>query len=265
MAFQTRDIRGGKGERTLFYNFMKVLYTHDAEMVRRVLPLVPEYGCWRDMWELLKYIPELESDIFDVVLKTFESDLAAYETLQCESQSGLQGNESPYKNMSLLAKWLPREKSLIHNTLAVNLANFLFQGEATERARVIKYRKTVSMLNKALKTVEINMCSKSWQEIEPSQVPVRCLKTHTKAFLNEHLKAVKCGKPIIRYPNDEDRHICRQNFKEFIRRGLSTGKVDTVDTVDTVDSTVITQHEMRAILDNERYDAIRKVWNDRLF
>jgi hypothetical protein len=31
MAFQTRDIRGGKGERQLFYDFMTALYNSDLK------------------------------------------------------------------------------------------------------------------------------------------------------------------------------------------------------------------------------------------
>ena len=37
MAFQTRDIRGGKGERKLFYDFMAALYKHDKKMVICIL------------------------------------------------------------------------------------------------------------------------------------------------------------------------------------------------------------------------------------
>lgn len=206
MAFQTRDIRGGKGERKLFYDFIRALYEHDKKMVLHVLSLIPEYGCWRDMWELLKYIPEIKEYIFDIVIKTFEADLAKHKA----------GN---YK-LSLLAKWLPREKSGMYVGLAYTLAHCIYVDIVSERKRIVKYRKDVSMLNKTLKTVEINMCGKAWQEIKPDAVPGRCLKIHTKAFLNERLKA-KEGE--LRYPVDEDRLLCRLNFKEFIY-GLSTGK-----------------------------------------
>ena len=212
MAFQTRDIRGGKGERKLFYDFMAALYKHDKEMVQRVLRLIPEYGCWRDMWELLKYVPQLETHIFDTVLKTFRADLA----LNYEGKSKL----------SLLAKWLPREKSGMYIGLAYKIASHIYADVVSERKRLVKYRKDVSMLNKALKTVEINMCGKSWQEIKPEAVPGRSLKIHTKAFLNERLKAKKGvdnSEEKLRYPDDEDRLQCRLYFQDFIQ-GLSTGE-----------------------------------------
>lgn len=211
MAFQTRDIRGGKGERKLFYDFMAALYKHDKVMVLNILRLIPEYGCWRDMWELLKYIPEIKEHIFDIVIKTFEADLAKHKA----------GN---YK-LSLLAKWLPREKSKMYIGLAFMIANRIYVDVASEHKRIVKYRKDVSMLNKTLKTVEINMCGKVWQEIKPEAVPGRCLKLHTKAFLNERLKKKDIDKSEekLRYPDDEDRLQCRLNFQDFIH-GLSTGE-----------------------------------------
>jgi len=218
MAFQTRDIRGGKGERKLFYEFMAALYKHDRELVKRVLTLIPEYGCWRDMWELLKYNLQIEDDVFEIVGKTFKADLES-----------VTSNMDVKPKLSLLAKWLPREKSGMYPGLALKLANFIYADMPSERSRIVKYRKDVSMLNKTLKTVEINMCGKIWQEIKPEAVPGRCLKIHTKAFLNERLKAKKGdeekkgGEEKLRYPENEDRLQCRLNFQDFIY-GLSTGE-----------------------------------------
>jgi hypothetical protein len=201
MAFQTRDVRGGKGERRLFHNFMSALYCHDKNAVKDALSLIPEYGCWRDMWELLRVVPELETEIFAVTAKTFKEDLA-----KCHS-----GQQS---KMSLLAKWLPREGSGTYPGLARKLANHIYSFEDSERKRIVNYRKDTSMMNKALKTVEINMCGKTWREIKPEAVPGRCLKIHNKAFLNEPLK--KNHLQTLRYPDSEDRMECRKHFQEFV-------------------------------------------------
>ena len=201
MAFQTRDVRGGKGERRLFQSFMAALYNHDKETCHQAINLIPEYGCWRDMWELIRVVPELEKDIFEVTVKTFKEDL-----VKCHS-----GQQS---KMTLLAKWLPRENSGTFPGLARKLANEIYNFEDSERKRIVKYRKDTSMMNKALKTVEINMCGKSWAEIKPEAVPGRCLKIHNKAFLNEPLKK-HTGKSL-RFPDNEDRMECRRHFQEFV-------------------------------------------------
>jgi hypothetical protein len=203
MAFQTRDIRGGKGERQLFYDFMTALYNSDKDIVHKVIKLIPEYGYWRDMWELLRFIPELETDIFTFVKQTFLEDLD-----KCTNNHGNQ--------MTLLSKWLPREGCSSYKGLARKLANFIYSDEESERKRIIRYRKDTSLMNKTLKTVEINMCGKSWSEITPQAVPGRCLKLHTKAFLNEPLKKKEGDESnTLRYPDSEDRMKCRENFKQF--------------------------------------------------
>ena len=201
MAFQTRDVRGGKGERRLFHNFMSALYNHDKLAIQKALKLIPEYGCWRDMWELLRAVPELETDVLNVVKEQFVEDL-----VKCHS-----GQQS---KMSLLAKWLPREGSGTYPGLARKIANFTHLFEDSERKRMVKYRKDTSAMNKALKTVEINMCGKTWRDIKPEAVPGRCLKIHNKAFLNEPNKK-KIGK-ALRYPESEDRMECRKHFQEFV-------------------------------------------------
>ncbi len=201
MAFQTRDVRGGKGERRLFQNFISALYDHDKEVVQKMLKLVPEYGCWRDMWEIVKTVPELETDVLNIVKEQFVEDL-----VKCHS-----GQQS---KMSLLAKWLPRENSGTYPGLARKISAFTHVFEDSERKRMVKYRKDTSMMNKALKTVEINMCGKSWRDIKPEAVPGRCLKIHNKAFLNEPVK-LHTGKGL-RFPDNEDRMECRKHFQEFI-------------------------------------------------
>ena len=136
MAFYARDIRGGKGERKLFYDFMRALYVYDKATVCEMIYLIPEYGCWRDMWELLRFIPELETDILEMVYTTFRDDFIQYYS---------------NKQTSLLAKWLPREKS--NPKLARKIADFIYKSEPSRRKRIIKYRKDVSMLNMTKKAV----------------------------------------------------------------------------------------------------------------
>jgi hypothetical protein len=214
MAFQTRDVRGGKGERELFYEFMRVLARKRPTVAEQMVPLIPTYGCWRDMWVLAERVPTLRGVIFAHVLETFNTDCAAFDA-------------GKYTEMSLLAKWLPREGSKkVSSFFFLTLVRVL----CGDVARVPTYRKRVAALNKALKTVEINMCGGSWADIKPDAVPGRCLKLHTKAFLNEKVH----GGPYeeLRYPDNDDRNACRTHFKDFAD-GLKNGtrKAKGADTV----------------------------------
>lgn len=198
MAFQTRDVRGGKGERALFYNFIQALYKTNRGLTIRFLSLIPEYGCWRDMWKLMQQIPHIGSDILKIAKDVFFQDIAK----QNKGES----------NLSLLAKWLPREGSKEFPGFARLFADAFFPAEPSKKQRMILYRKTTSQLNKTLKTVEINMCGETWGMIVPDAVPGRCLKLHTKAFLNEPSK----GGEGLRYPDNADRMLCRSHFQEFV-------------------------------------------------
>lgn len=210
MAFQTRDVRGGKGEKKLFYHFFKSLHGVAPDVSKEMLKLVPEYGCWRDMWELVQVIPELEGAVISIVHEHFMEDMRKL--------------TAGDKGQSLLAKWLPREKAAKYKSLAHKIASKLYANELSDRKRMMRYRKDVSMLNRALKTVEINMCGGSWVDIKPEAVPGRCLKLHTKAFLNEALKKkIIVDTHKLRYPDREDRMTCREHFQTF-SKNLSEGK-----------------------------------------
>lgn len=210
MAFQTRDIRGGKGERKLFYQFIESLHQVNPAETAKMLSLVPEYGCWRDLWEIWQRIPTLESAILELVRKTFVDDFNFMRL----------GSSTQNARMGLLAKWLPREKSKTFPGLAKKIAQCLYRSELSYKKQMMFYRTMCSEMNRVLKTVEVDMCSKSWAKIEPEAVPGRCLKIHDKAFLNESTKRNSDGE--LRFPDDKDRMECRAHFQEFVE-GLKAG------------------------------------------
>jgi hypothetical protein len=49
-VFWARDVRGGAGERSTFRNLMLALEEKDSDLVIRLLPLIPEYGRFDDLW-----------------------------------------------------------------------------------------------------------------------------------------------------------------------------------------------------------------------
>lgn len=206
MAFQTRDIRGGKGERDLFKSMMQALVHRSPEVSAKLVELIPEYGCWRDLWELYD-IPELQSAILDKVRRQWIIDTFA-------------------PNKSLLPKWLPREKSKSWPELVRPLADALFP-HMPPRVRLAQYRKEVAKRNRALKTSEINMCGKTWAMIEPGHVPGRSLKLHNAAFLNRKLATDGRGKRRVINEDrstDPDRIECRQHFLNHLEK-LKNGEV----------------------------------------
>ena len=78
------------GERRLFRVLLSVLANEKPEIARPLLPLVPEYGRWDDLWSLLG--TPLHQDVLNLVSTQWKEDLFHLTT----------GD-----SVSLLAKWLP--------------------------------------------------------------------------------------------------------------------------------------------------------------
>jgi hypothetical protein len=154
--------------------------------------------------------------------------------------------------MSLLAKWLPREKSATYRGFARWIARTVYPNERSERQQLILYRKETSFMNSKLKTVEVDMCAGRWRKITPESVPSRCWKLNERSFLNETTHGE------LRYPDRSDRMKCRTHFLNAIQD--SDQNVSQNDRPKTSTSC----YDLLAILNDERYDPVRAVWRDSM-
>ena len=249
LAFHTRNVRGGKGERSLFYTLFFELYLcHPMEAVR-VLHLIPKYGCWRDMFELASYSVNggwvdaseemkaaLRDDILKIVATQFRNDARA--------ASGAE----PDSPISLCAKWAPREGNLLAPYVArafVNKVGAVYTVGRSHSLTMRYYRKTLSIINKELKTVEVAMCAGAWSSIDPKAVPGKAGALYKRAFLNlpstwvlnPDIGAKPVGKCItpgsdgVRHES-EDRVICAEVFKaHYAAAAKGLAKVHGADTL----------------------------------
>ena len=197
IAFMTRNIRGGKGERDLFLSMYSTLYKINPTIAVYLLELIPHYGSWRDIFDLLKS-KYIGSDILTEVIEFVKKQIEKDEKSMIE--------ENP---ISLLAKWIPRERNMYGREFAKALSR-LSSTSTSIQSHYADSRKRISTLNKYLKTTEIDMCANTWDSIEPSKVAARCMKLNTKAFLN-----LKLTSNCLRKPNDPIRNKCRENFQEY--------------------------------------------------
>lgn len=252
MAFQTRDIRGGKGERDLFYTLLCALFQARPLLIKPLVELIPEYGCWQDAWKLWfsvedsvasSHAVDVKSAIKDLVVRTWFKDVATADD----------------KPVSLLGKWLPREKSKYH-TLAVEFANAMFPEIEDVNDKLRAYRKSCAALNARLKTTEVSMCGGTWTTIEPGKVPGRLLNKCRVAFLNE-IRTRK-GRPAngeLRYPDREDRMTCREHFKTHMAAALR-GEV-SVKGADVVYPHEIVSKYLRGNVTTDEDALLQAQWN----
>jgi len=228
LAFQARDVRGGKGIRDVTDIMIKHFLSQPRwrQIMLDLLRLVPEYGSWRDlkMLAMSSYVaPDYADDIIARVVQLFKDQL----TLDWQLMA------SDPTEMSLAAKYAPREchNSIIEKLLTKRLANELCPGDGTMMSHKLKsYRSMVSHLNRVLDTTEVKMCSKHWKDIKPGKVAGRCLQKNMKAFLNEPstFKAAAQLRPSC----EEDRVACAEHFKEhFAKAARGEAKVNGSKTV----------------------------------
>jgi hypothetical protein len=227
IAFQGRDIRGGKGERTAalaLFTELCLLWPHRIESMLR---LWAEYGCWRDLF-VLASTPFLHDWVLKIVSEQFWVDWTALKA---------------QKPISLLAKWMPREGAALDQGFVNDLSRVLYPGHHNIKSRLAIYRRQVSHLSAALKVVENNMCNGSWAEIKPGSVPGRCLNINRKAFLNQKLRGT--GERVL----NDDRRTCATNFRDHLA-AVVAGKV-TVKGAETVYPHTICRQVLGRVDDEE--------------
>jgi hypothetical protein len=178
LLFYFRDVRGGQGERRTFRIIFKDLANNYPDVMRKNLILVPEYGRWDDLLELIG--TPLQQDMVEIIKSQLSKDLMT---------------DRP----SILGKWLPSENT--SSPLTVKKARFLINalGE-TPKA----YRKLLTDLRRKIMIVETQMSHNEWTAIAYERVPSRASMLYRKAFgkhdqvrYGEYIKATLSGEKKI--------------------------------------------------------------------
>lgn len=159
--FYSRDIRQGLGERRTFRTIFKHLANEQCETIRRLIPLVAEYGRWDDLWCLLD--TDLKEDIVRLITEQLEAD-------NVDMKEG--------KSISLCSKWLPSENCSSKETK--RYASIIRKGMGVTSRN---YRKMLSQMRKYIDVVERKMSAKEWNEINYETVPSRANLIYNNAFL----------------------------------------------------------------------------------
>lgn len=226
MIGHTRDIIDGKGEYTLTYMMIYAWYQFYPELATFAFKCLVDigdkkthqYGSWKDVKYFCEYCKckgeKVDSSLIQFVIKLVNTQL----------NKDYLNYISGENNISLLARWIPREKSSFgwfYNRLATDYFNYFIKtahnnmqyDKAILKCKT-EYRKILSTLNKHLETLQIKQCSNMWSSIDFNKVTSITLTKQKKAFLN----IKKNGE--LRCPNTYDRIECASNFNNFIQRAI---------------------------------------------
>jgi hypothetical protein len=222
MIGQTRDIVDGKGEYTLTYMMIYVWYFFSPELAcYALLTLVQNdsnehpYGSWKDMKYFCHFCKSRglsqEHFLIQYVIALINDQV------KIDMEKLLQNNNT---NLSLISKWIPREKSnkfgWLYDLLAIHFFPHYIETAKTEesyrKARLkcnADYRKIISFLNRELDTLEIKQCNKKWSKIEFDNITSISITKQMSALLN----ITKMGNLRT---DLEDRKVCAENFKKYL-------------------------------------------------
>ena len=233
LLFQTRDVCGGKGEYALFYNLLKVwepyfLNPAIKSKFTRALDLCfntndtefdKPYGSWKDVKYILEHWRQVEECATCYMqLNWHKFPLLKY-IIQKTVKSFILDQNS--ENPSLLARWLPREKSAFGWQAAIfaeglyihsnNLSNVSLTLTSSQKRGIMRnYRKVLGDLNRKLGTIQINQAGKDWKSIDFA-------KQGTSLTLQRQKKAFLCDGKNKNASSEPDRISCRSNYLDYIR------------------------------------------------
>ena len=248
----TRDIIDGKGEYSLFYilfaewvklseqlkRFYGEKYTDHINCIENITNSAVEslvyledhdhpYGSWKDMKYLLNYLRTriditkhiYHLPIFKYIIEIIVKQLA-------HDACGL-------KEPSMLAKWLPREKSKKFGWIAKHIAcqyysqwlitsdssitakdktRVILSNKYSERKCLTHYRQLIASINRTLKTVQINQCNHTWKDIDFEKGVTSITMSRQKMAFQYKNKVGDCR------GLDHDRLMCKENYKTYIKK-----------------------------------------------
>ncbi len=276
---QTRDIIDGKGEYTLTYMMIYEWYTICGPSlaffaVNSMVQLNSNehpYGSWKDLKYFCDYL--IKSCGIQLTHPLINHCCFLYNNQLRYDEAALH-DETKSNNISLVAKWIPREKTrfgYFYECLACDyyreyISSSLSKDPVTQVKAILKcktnYRKLLSSLNAKIDTLQIKQCGKKWAEIDFNKVTSISIANQKKAFLN-------IKKDCKKRSNDEDRILCADHFKQHIHSAVKDKNKEvkgkrvglTSFTSQAIDLIQLMRHDNSETCQLE-YDLLNSQWRD---
>ncbi len=160
IAFYTRDVRGGLGERQTFRILLRYMAQYHPEALRLNLDLIGVYGRYDDLYCLIG--TPMEAEMWAAMKRQFEEDRRNLEA----------GNA-----VSLLAKWIRTADASSANTRKLGILTAQKLGYS-----VYEFKRLVRAMRIQIGIVEALMSAGRWEEIRYPAVPSRAMMIYRNAF-----------------------------------------------------------------------------------
>lgn len=206
----TRDIIHGKGEKALTFAIVHKLSFIEPKLTKKIITsfVILEnkhpLGSWADiknMWYNYDWSDEFKDFFVELINNQLKEDLKSK------------------GKISLVAKWIPRETNKHRNIFKVLAKNYFsnyftsanthLSHEKAQRKAFMNYKKLVTELSRKIDVTQIKQCDKQYSKINFNNVTSITMNKQKNAFLKS-------------IPGDEDRIMCSENFKNFIKQKIDS-------------------------------------------
>jgi len=210
----TRDIYDGKGERDLTYLMLTVWYKHFPKLAIYAFEqmVTVTFGSWKDAKYLCQFIKQNTNLLSEQKKENLLQHIIHAMNTQLHMDILL-----PNLNISLVAKWIPREKSKFGWLFKFLVKDWDERFENKyQKPNYKKYRKMLTSLNKKLDTTQIKQCERNSNEIDYYKVSLLTKHKNTDYFLQHPTKSAstqetKAKPKTLNYDLGE---LCRDNHIE---------------------------------------------------
>tara|TARA_Y100000816_G_scaffold291760_1_gene284224 strand:- start:2874 stop:4673 length:1800 start_codon:yes stop_codon:yes gene_type:complete len=256
----TRDIMNGKGEYMLGIEMIYRISKYDPDSAKVLIYFFVNnleykdknnsiknkgeqgYGSWKDikyMWYHFKWSDNMKNYILYLVNRQLLCDLNNI----CIMEKQFNRESKERLPVSLVAKWIPREKSKF-KSLFYALAEHYFNNYLTsakssygliraKKKAYTRYRQTLSFVNTYLDTTQIKQCANKYRDIDYNTVTSITIMKQKKPFLN-------IDKNGMTRSNKEDRIKGAEKFMLYLnglkakQKNVKGKRVSVVDMVKQV-------------------------------
>ena len=218
---QTRDIIAGKGEQDLAFMQLWVWWQHYPKLAEYAFEQMVvlngninshPYGSWKDIKYWCRYVKKrsgngnhpLIEKALTIAIVQLNRDLEIY-----------RGGSTNKKKISLISRWLPREKSSfgwVFKKMALKMyGSFLDTAQTSEQIQKAKLKayitlkKQLVMLSSSIDTPQIKMCDNRWSELEFNNVTTQTLRKNRRSIMN-------LNKDNTTRSKKKDRKTCAENY-----------------------------------------------------
>ena len=236
---QTRDIIDGKGEMDLTWMQLEVWSRFSVELAFKAFVHIVDsthkqlnghqYGSWKDIKYFLAYLKN-KSDESHPLITMIISNIVVPALIKDEELLK-QG-----KPVSLLGRWIPREKSskkfnwIFHKIAKIMYSEFVVEPQDGWKSKnqldkaVVKQKIHLKKLivklsgsNGGSDTPQVKMAGKEWSTIDFNKVTSATLRNNKVAILNKTKKG-------DRRSNEDDRVECAKNYTKHVEKAIAGNK-----------------------------------------